>query len=251
MEIAIKSFNGIGDLLFVTPTLRRIKKAYPRARIVVNTNYPMLLEGNPFVDEIGKANTGVFLGYDDPIHCKWPSTHHILKDWEIVTSHYKLTTAPPDLQPELYLDGYPMGFRHNKGTGIGVQVIHKGHWHQKKVWPFFADLIKRREYNFVAIPRVRDAAALVRLISMFEVIVCSEGGLSHIAKALGVPAIVIYGGFAHPMWNGYEDHVNLCNMKWCSFCYNPRPCKEFPERLCMREISIDQVLNAVDEIKSR
>ncbi len=36
-----------------------------------------------------------------------------------------------------------------------------------------------------------------------------EGGLHHAAAALGVPAIVIFGGFISPATTGYDMHINL------------------------------------------
>jgi hypothetical protein len=123
MRILIKSFNGIGDLLFATPSLRVIKIAYPNSKIILNTNHPSLLQNNPFIDKIGTNNEGVFLGYDDPIHCKHPTTHHIYADWKIICSAYNLETPPPELKPEIYFD-----FKSKDRTGVGVQTMHKGHW---------------------------------------------------------------------------------------------------------------------------
>jgi len=242
MDVVIKSFNGIGDLLFVTPTLQRIKERYKDARVVVNTNYPQLLDGNPYVDVVGRDNEGVFLGYPDPIHAKWPTKHHILSDWEIVCKAYGLELDLPDLKPQIY-----MRLPQEKSEVVGVQVIHKRHWHAKKVWPKFKDLIRigSAKYKLEAIPRVRDAGSLARLIASYRAVVCAEGGISHIAKAVGTPAVVIYGGFAKPEWNGYDDQVNICNKKWCSYCYDPKPCRNEVERLCMREITVEQVLSAL------
>ena len=114
-EIKIHSFNGIGDLLFVTPTLRVIKEAYPDSVITVNTNYPDLLINNPFVDNINAGEGGVFLGYPDPIHQIWPVQHHIISDWKIVCRTYELDTEQPELRPELYL---PVPGRNNDDVGV-------------------------------------------------------------------------------------------------------------------------------------
>lgn len=64
---------------------------------------------------------------------------------------------------------------------------------------------------------------------------------------MGTQAIVIYGGFAHPSWNGYHDQINLTNTLDCSYCYNPLPCRKKPERLCMRQISVDDVLKYLED----
>jgi hypothetical protein len=227
----------------VTPTLRAIKEAYPDVRIMVNTNYPDLLRGNPYVDQIGADRRGLFLGYPDPIHRKNPEKHHILSDWEIVSKAFGLDLPEPVLKPEIYISLSGV----ERADVIGVQVMHKGHWHAKKVWPHFEVLARAK--GFEAIPEMPNVTALVRRIASYKAVVCAEGGISHIAKAIGVAAVVIYGGFADPAWNGYPDQVNITNRLPCSYCYNPDPCTDRIERRCMRDISVSRVLMEVQWIK--
>lgn len=246
-EIVIKSFSGIGDLLFMTPSLRVIKETYPDARITVNTNFPRLLKNNPYVSHVGTVDEGLFLGYPDPIHCVAPTKHHIMSDWEIITRHYALETPLPTLRPELYCMN---GHRMVTGLGIGVQVEHKGYWFEKKVWPYSEDLVKQiacGSHEIRAIPHFGSMSSLVSFLAGLRLVVCCEGGVQHIAAALGVPTIVIYGGFAKPEWNGYPDHVNIVNEKPCSYCYNPRPCVSSVERECMREITVGKVMKVIRE----
>lgn len=239
--IKIKSWNGIGDLLFCTPTLRAIKEVYPNAYIQVSTNCPQLLEGNPHVDKIDRVSKeGTFLGYDDPIHRKNPTCHHIKKDWEIIRDEYDLKElVEPQLKPEIYLPVAP-----ERGATIGVQVIHKGHWDSKKVWSSFDELAKKP--GFVAIPTFKDHKEMVFAISRYKAVVCAEGGISHVAKAVGTPAVVIFGGFAKPEWSGYSDQINICNPQPCSYCYTPSACDNPIHKKCMAEITMDQVLRAVE-----
>jgi len=239
VEILIKSFNGIGDLLFVTPTLRRIKESYPDSKIIVNTNYPLLLEDNPFVDEVNtRGKEGVFLGYDDPIHRKWPRKHHILRDWEIVCQQYRIQTGIPDLKPEIY-------FKFKKGDSkghIGVQTIHKNHWHGKKNWGNFDELAEQP--GFQPIPKLGGLREIVEFLTTCRAVVCAEGGISHLCRALDIPCVVVYGGFADPEWNGYKEQINVTNRKYCSYCYNPGPCINPVEKECMEEIKIGIIKKA-------
>ena len=239
--IKIKSWNGIGDLLFCTPTLHAIKQSFPEAHITVSTNCPQLLEGNPYVDKIDRiTKEGTFLGYADPIHKKNPTKHHIKADWEIIKNEYDLGgLKEPQLKPEIYL---PVA--KERGATIGVQVMHKGHWDRKKVWPKFDELSKQP--GFRPIPKFKDHKEMVSAISRYKAVVCAEGGISAIAKAVGTPAVVIFGGFASPSWSGYEDHINICNPQPCSYCYNPDKCTNLIHKKCMVEITMEQVLRVVE-----
>lgn len=246
-RISIKSFNGIGDLLFATPSLRVIKIAYPDIKITFNTNHPSLLQNNPYVDQIGSKNEGIFLGYDDPIHCKHPDRHHIHADWRIICSAYNLETPPPKLKPEIYFN-----YNSVNRVGVGVQTMHKGHWHRKKVWPWFdalPELYPKICYDEVKpIPKVANVVDLVKHIASLKLVVCAEGGISHIAKAVDTPAIVIYGGFARPEWNGYEDQVNLCNYPSCGPCYHPRPCEGSFDRQCFSKFTPAYIAGEIERV---
>lgn len=52
-------------------------------------------------------------------------------------------------------------------------------------------------------------AQACRVLSGAAAAVLPEGGLHHAAAALGVPAVVVFGGFASPANTGYAAHVNL------------------------------------------
>jgi ADP-heptose:LPS heptosyltransferase len=47
------------------------------------------------------------------------------------------------------------------------------------------------------------------VLSGARMLVTTDGALHHAAAALGVPAVVIWGGAASPVNLGYESHVNL------------------------------------------
>ena len=69
----------------------------------------------------------------------------------------------------------------------------------------------------------RRAAAV---ISAARACVLPEGGLHHAAAALGVPAVVVFGGFTPIELTGYPGHVNIgaslgeaCGMRQpCDHC---------------------------------
>ncbi len=74
----------------------------------------------------------------------------------------------------------------------------------------------------VATAGFRDAGAVLARAAAY---VGPEGGLHHAAAALGVPAVVIFGGMTSPANTGYAGHVNLyaggepCGMRLpCTHC---------------------------------
>jgi ADP-heptose:LPS heptosyltransferase len=90
-------------------------------------------------------------------------------------------------------------------------------------------------------PTFRHAAAVLRQSIGF---IGTEGGLHHASAALGLPAVVLFGGFVHPRTTGYDFHVNLfrgdepCGLRVrCEHC-----------RAAMRSISVDEVLAAARKI---
>lgn len=62
-KIIIKSVNWVGDAIMTTPTLRRLRRGFPQARIalIARANVAPVFENNPDVDEVWReegANGG-------------------------------------------------------------------------------------------------------------------------------------------------------------------------------------------------
>ena len=60
--------------------------------------------------------------------------------------------------------------------------------------------------NVVNPPSFRQAACLLRYA---DVCVLPEGGLHHACAAVGVRAVVLFGGYISPIQTGYYKHVNI------------------------------------------
>ena len=90
----------------------------------------------------------------------------------------------------------------------------------------------------------RIACALLKRSMFF---VGTDGGLHHASAALGVPAIVIWGGFTSPKHLGYDSHINIhdggepCgNAKFCGHC-----------RRTMKAITVERVEEQILSLYSR
>jgi hypothetical protein len=86
----------------------------------------------------------------------------------------------------------------------------------------------------------RDALALLSRAFLF---VGTDGGMHHGAAALGIPAVVVWGGLVGPQTLGYETHTNLCKASW--FCGSHLPCLHC--RQALDSITPDMVAEAIEK----
>jgi hypothetical protein len=242
-SIEIQCFFGIGDALFLTPTLPKLKAACPGIRITINTRHPELFQDNPYVDHIGERRVGHRLMYCDPTSCtgkryRRPTKHHIIADWSIIAAAARVKMEPPELKPLTY-------FPYQRGDGkgpIGVQTHHKDLWHGKKNWGKWEELSGIQGFEAIPYP-LPSMRELAEYLTSCSCVVCAEGGISHLCRSLDVPCVVIYGGFADPAWNGYHEHTNLVtNDLDCAPCYSGDPCVTDPPKLCHEQITVSEVI---------
>jgi hypothetical protein len=73
-----------------------------------------------------------------------------------------------------------------------------------------------------------------------------EGGMAHAAAALGVPAIVIFGGCSSVEVMGYPDNVNMADDSPETPCCRVEPCAHC-ER-AMASITVDRVVAALQQV---
>jgi len=242
--------GGIGDALFATPTFHLIKQYYPDIQIQVVGRKPSMdiLEFNPYINELFDVHKdisrkGFLIEYPNPIKHEKPVRHHIHTAWRQICGAGKFQLPLAPFQPEVYLP------RSSKGVDvIGVQIYTKRshigdmEWRDKKRWPYALELARKPGYEPIKI--YSSISEWVYGLSQYKLIVCNEGGVSHVAKALNIPTIVIFGGYSKPEWNGYLDQWNIRTAPKCQGCYDDLHCNF----RCMTSISAEYVHNVAKEI---
>lgn len=158
---------------------------------------------------------------------------------------------------ELFFDDAELEFGHTAGSGF--VLIEPNVPRQKSVAPNkdwgaaryqqVADRLRTAGYRIVQFAHGRDRLQGVEVIHATEfrqalaalaraaIYIGPEGGLHHGAAALGIPAVVLFGGFIPPQVTGYAGHTNLTG--GVEACGSLRPCSHC--RRAMRAISIDRV----------
>lgn len=92
----------------------------------------------------------------------------------------------------------------------------------------------------------RQTAALIRAS---EGVLCNEGFLMHLARAVDRRAVVVYGGRILPAHSGYSANLNLKAAPPCSPCGEDEKCSFGRE--CLASISVEQAVRAVLEMVAR
>jgi hypothetical protein len=105
-------------------------------------------------------------------------------------------------------------------------------------------IISYPELPRLVTPTFREALLVLASAKLY---IGPEGGLHHAAAALGIPAVVIFGGFNSPASTGYPWHANLT--AGGEPCGTIAACPHCAE--AMRSISVDRVLLAALQMRGR
>jgi heptosyltransferase-2 len=95
-----------------------------------------------------------------------------------------------------------------------------------------------------------DLGDLAGLLSRLDLLVTNDSGPMHMAAALGVPCVAIFGPTDPERTHPYGDeHRVIYTDRWCSPCFRKR-CPLLHNK-CMRDIEVEQVAAAALEQLSR
>ncbi len=95
---------------------------------------------------------------------------------------------------------------------------------------------------------MRESAAI---IANSAVLLGQVGFLMHLTRAVDRPAVIIYGGREMPWESGYSCNTNLYTELPCAPCWRWNTCYNQLERLCMRSITAEMVVEAVRDRAAR
>jgi ADP-heptose:LPS heptosyltransferase len=87
---------------------------------------------------------------------------------------------------------------------------------------------------------------LIAAIAAADLHVAPITGSVHIAAAVGVPTVVIYGGYEPPVCTDYPGNIGLYSPVECAPCWLQTPCPY--GKKCLNIISVDQVEAAVERL---
>lgn len=212
---------GVGDEIMVTGEVRKMALAKPGIRVAVRDarrpdwhRWHPIWQGNPNIARPGTK-------YDVTLDNGPGNRPYIVMKGTRAWTWREYQPEPG----QVFLDERETSYGQLARGCIVVQPFIKASASPNKRWPleFWQELINERPtWNWVQIgdgtepklagiafiqtPSFRDACGVLRGAKL---LVSQEGGLHHAAAALGVPAVVIFGGFISPRVTGYASQRNL------------------------------------------
>jgi ADP-heptose:LPS heptosyltransferase len=139
----------------------------------------------------------------------------------------------PNVKPHGACAGANKQWPVDRYLSVASELVNEGYWVARMGPGGNSEHAELRR-----IPTVSFREALM-VMSQAQLYIGPEGGLHHAAAALGVPAVVIFGGFNTPRSTGYPWHVNITVGEPCG---NTQACPHCIE--AMKSIGIDRVLAA-------
>jgi ADP-heptose:LPS heptosyltransferase len=257
----------MGDILMCTPALREVKRLNPSCHITFYTGFPDVVRGLPVIDEVRpfeERTPGALL-----LACEGslPPGRHlacILADNQGVEVR--------DVRPSCAIEPDLVAAWKERWQGLPRPVVvvnrYANSWTPNKDWPdaCWVKLIgllcqegsvveigrpeptcgQAEHSNYHDLRGKTSLADLAALIAAADLHVGPGSGPIHIAAAAGVPAVVIYGGFEHPVGTSYPGNIDLFTQLPCSPCWLKTKCPYDKE--CLRRITPEEVLEAARKL---
>ncbi|MDD2679600.1 MAG: glycosyltransferase family 9 protein [Candidatus Omnitrophica bacterium] len=96
---------------------------------------------------------------------------------------------------------------------------------------------------------------LPAVIKELQLLICNDGGPMHMAVALGVKTVSVFGPVSELVYGPYPEHRNHVVLKWDGLC---RPCyKNFKlpacdrDKECLKSVSVEDVFKASSALLSQ
>jgi len=271
---------GVGDVLMATGVLRAFRRKRPQ-RVIVETHYPELFKGNPdawwvwkegqFTDGIQsifgrrliwRIGSRLAVKYDQlrttpshPFPCKGV---HIM---DAMAKTIGVTLLSEERRPYLYLSKLELKSQEWAQGFAAVQSSSSTYWTPNKNWipgrmQQVVDMLNEKGYSLVQLGSLEDQplehvtdlrgkTSLLQsaaILANSRLLIGLEGGLVHLARAVGTTTVVIYTGYTLPEETGYTENINLRSLSAGESCWSRVPCEHCRESAA--QISVDQVVES-------
>jgi ADP-heptose:LPS heptosyltransferase len=244
-RLDVVRLGALGDVLMCTPALRELKRRNPTCHLTLYTDFQDLAATFPFIDHVrptGEApRDAIWMFYGTTI----PPRRHLAR---ILADCLGLDIK--DIRPTCIIDSAEKSRFQEAWKDLPrpwILVVRRaGSYTPNKDWPdeYWETLIDRLltgctvidagatsgdrrprfEPNYIDLVGRTALPQLIAAIAAADLLVAPETGPMHIAAAVETPAVVIFGGYIHPVSSGYPENINLYSPVPCAPCWLREPC---------------------------
>jgi hypothetical protein len=265
-EVHLSKAEGVGDVLLCTPAVRELRRRNPGCRVHFYTQYPGLLRGLQYIDEVHMTSeapaNSLVLQYGDAI----PPEAHLARLMGDV-----LGLEVSDVTPDCAVDSTLVerwGDAWKDLPRPHVVILRRaGNWTPNKNWQDeswvtlvdsllkFGTVIEIGAMDekatlpagpYVDLRGRTNLEELVAAIAAADLYIGPDSGPMHIAAAVKTPGIVIAGGYINPKLVVYTGHTYFYTPVPCSPCWLQEPCPF--DRKCLAAIAPAAVERLVREL---
>lgn len=273
-EMNIARRSGLGDVLMCTPVLRKLKFDNPNIFVRFYTNYTEIVSGLEYIDEVRPfsmlPNKYIYLGYENkiPPQAKSAPSEHLAR---VIGSNLGINVE--DTTPDCVLDiDLVEKYRREWNNKPTIVVARRSsRWTENKDWPmerwdalvslltldFIVIEIGDRKYqhelspisNYVDCREKTSIKEMVAIVAAANCFVGPDTGPTHVAAAVGTPAVVILGGYNRAVNVGYKNQIIIDRTPECSPCFLTSVTSECKnQKKCLSDIMLEDVMIEIYKI---
>jgi len=267
---------GFGDHLMLAAVIEGIKAEHPDLRIRVAADHPEIFAHNPRLEAVvpagrlRKSAPSEFARYREVVR-RPPAARYLQTSGHLLDDMYDCIGVPlheRPHRPRIYLTWRERRYRRRELEALprpriavaahgaaSVKLPNKIYppeqWQQlarglaalggsvlqvgsRTEGPLLPAALDYRDLGY------RQTASL---LARCDLLVTHVGGIMHLAAAVALPAVILYGAAEHPAVSGYPWNHNLYTPIECGPCWMTDPCSHHS---CMRRLTPALVLQAVD-----
>ncbi|MFC1497372.1 glycosyltransferase family 9 protein [Verrucomicrobiota bacterium] len=130
-----------------------------------------------------------------------------------------------------------------------LNIVLTGSRKEQKICTCILNALSAENGNAVSLVGELGLKATAALMKRAELFIGSDSGLAHLAMAMGLPTVVLFGPSDRRKW-GVEDkkHAIVLKNLPCSPCFMFGSHESCRTIACMNEIGVDEVIEAVEKI---
>lgn len=214
---------GLGDEIMATAQVKKLVREQPGKQVVIvdtkrNPRWNDIWKFNPHIVRDARSDASYLMLMSGPGARPYMDRAGRWKEWGIEPGEIYL--SPTEQQEAIRLK---RAFSDRPTVAIAPHTKNK----PNKDWGFnnyqavvdllpnvdfiqFRQNIKEQPLNHTAIvDTIQDVRLFATYIWGVDAILCSEGGMHHTAACFNKPGVVIFGGFIHPRYTGYDFQTNI------------------------------------------